>query len=70
MSIGTIAKLSALTAIVSGVSMSSASAVRESWLSRELAGRTAGAAVDCIDLARVEGPMIVDRHTILYRQSG
>lgn len=35
-----------------------------------LAGRVAGAAVDCIDLDRVQGPEIVDQRTILYRQNG
>lgn len=35
-----------------------------------LAGRIAGAPVDCIDLARQGGPEIVDDHTILYRESG
>jgi hypothetical protein len=34
-----------------------------------LAGRTAGPAVDCIDLDFVQGPDIVDRRTILYRQN-
>ncbi|WP_235529819.1 hypothetical protein [Sphingomonas sp. Leaf242] len=35
-----------------------------------LAGRTAGAPVRCIDLQQLNGPEIVDAHTILYRQSG
>lgn len=35
-----------------------------------LAGRVAGAAVDCIDLDRVQGPEIADGRTILYRQNG
>lgn len=35
-----------------------------------LAGRVAGAPVDCIDLDRVQGPEIVDRTTVLYRQDG
>lgn len=35
-----------------------------------LAGRVAGAPVDCVDLSRLNGPDIVDSHTILYRQSG
>ena len=34
-----------------------------------LAGRVAGAPVDCVDQARVEGPDIIDSRTILYRQS-
>jgi hypothetical protein len=35
-----------------------------------LAGRIAGAPVDCIDPSRLNGPDIVDADTILYRQSG
>ncbi len=35
-----------------------------------LAGRVAGAPVQCIDIARSSGPEIVDAQTILYRQSG
>lgn len=35
-----------------------------------LAGRVAGTAVRCIDIARIQGPTIVDADTILYRQSG
>jgi hypothetical protein len=37
-----------------------------------LAGRVAGAPVDCISLSpgASNGPQIVDDHTILYRQSG
>ena len=35
-----------------------------------LAGRIAGPPVACIDLARVQGPTILDATTILYRQSG
>lgn len=37
-----------------------------------LAGRVAGAPVECISLApgATNGPQIVDDHTILYRQSG
>ena len=35
-----------------------------------LAGRVAGAPVGCIDIARVQGPTIIDATTILYRQSG
>lgn len=35
-----------------------------------LAGRVAGPPSNCIDLQRVQGPDIVDSHTILYRQSG
>lgn len=34
-----------------------------------LAGRIAGAAVDCVDQSRLGGPDIVDNRTILYRQS-
>ncbi len=34
-----------------------------------LAGRAAGAPVNCIDLDVVQGPEIVDRSTILYRQN-
>ena len=43
---------------------------RVSWLSRELAGRVAGPPSECITLSQVDGPMIVDRQTILYRQGG
>ena len=35
-----------------------------------LAGRIAGTPVGCIDIARVQGPTIIDATTILYRQSG
>lgn len=35
-----------------------------------LAGRTAGAPEQCLDLSRVNGPEIIDAQTILYRQSG
>jgi len=35
-----------------------------------LAGRVAGAPVDCIDLSTVTGPEIVDTRTILYRRGG
>lgn len=34
-----------------------------------LSGRTAGPAVDCIELTRVQAPEIVDARTILYRQN-
>ncbi|QDZ09019.1 hypothetical protein FPZ24_03160 [Sphingomonas panacisoli] len=34
-----------------------------------LAGRIAGAAVDCVDQSQLGGPDIVDNRTILYRQS-
>ncbi|MBN8813902.1 MAG: hypothetical protein J0J06_00480 [Sphingomonas sp.] len=34
-----------------------------------LAGRVAGAPVDCVDQARIMGPDIIDNRTILYRQS-
>ncbi len=35
-----------------------------------LAGRIAGKPVKCIDLQRIQGPSVVDRHTIIYRRSG
>ena len=35
-----------------------------------LAGRVAGKAERCIPLGLLQGPQIVDDHTILYRQSG
>lgn len=34
-----------------------------------LAGRTPGPAADCLSLARVQGPDILDARTILYRQN-
>lgn len=34
-----------------------------------LAGRVPGRPVECLDLSRVQGPDIVDSHTILYRQN-
>jgi hypothetical protein len=34
-----------------------------------LAGRVAGAPVDCVDQSRLGGPDIIDNRTILYRQS-
>lgn len=39
-------------------------------VAKALAGRTAGAAVNCVDLSQIQGPQIVDATTILYRQSG
>lgn len=33
-----------------------------------LAGRVAGAPVDCITLSSTDGPSVVDAHTILYRR--
>ncbi len=35
-----------------------------------LAGRIAGKPVQCINLQQIQGPSVVDRHTIIYRQSG
>ena len=35
-----------------------------------LAGRLAGPPSECVNLSSLEGPQIVDDHTILYRQSG
>lgn len=35
-----------------------------------LAGRIAGAPVECIDLGFNNGPQIVDAHTILYSRAG
>lgn len=35
-----------------------------------LAGRIAGPPADCIDLSFVQGPQIVDRSYILYRETG
>ena len=55
---------------IGGTATGSVAARKASWLSQELAGRTPGAPSDCITLSRVDGPMIVDAHTILYRQSG
>ena len=34
-----------------------------------LAGRVPGKAKECLDLDRVQGPDIVDAHTILYREN-
>jgi hypothetical protein len=42
----------------------------ESRLSTELAGRTAGAPANCIFAARMEGPIIIDRQTIIFRENG
>lgn len=39
-------------------------------LDRALAGRTPGRPESCISQSRVNGPEIIDGHTILYRQSG
>lgn len=39
-------------------------------VAKALAGRVPGKAENCITLSRVDGPQIVDPHTILYRQSG
>ena len=35
-----------------------------------LAGFTPGPEQSCIDVQRVQGPEIVDEHTVLYRQTG
>ena len=37
-------------------------------LTRALAGRTAAPAVDCIDQRLVDGPQVIDQHTLIYRQ--
>jgi hypothetical protein len=34
-----------------------------------LAGRVAGAPIDCVDQSRLGGPDIIDNRTILYRES-
>lgn len=39
-------------------------------LDQALAGRTAGTPVDCIDSMGVNGPQVIDNHTVLYRQTG
>ena len=39
-------------------------------VAKALAGRVPGQAEKCISLSAVQGPQIVDEHTILYRQSG
>ncbi len=39
-------------------------------LAKALDGRVAGTPVRCIQLSRVNGPQIVDRTTILYRDGG
>ena len=36
-------------------------------LDKALAGRVAGATGDCVDVARLSGPSIIDSRTILYR---
>lgn len=36
-------------------------------LDKALAGRIAGATVDCVDVARLSAPSIIDSRTILYR---
>ncbi|QNQ09731.1 hypothetical protein [Sphingomonas alpina] len=69
----TIAKSATLLLValaIGGASTSSVAGRKGTWLSQELAGRIPGTPTDCIDLSRVDGPMIVDMHTILYRQSG
>ncbi|MES2059145.1 MAG: hypothetical protein V4564_24600 [Pseudomonadota bacterium] len=55
---------------IGGASTGSVAVRNDTWLSQELAGRIPGTPTDCIDLSRVDGPMIVDMRTILYRQSG
>jgi hypothetical protein len=37
-------------------------------LSRALAGRTAGAPVECIDQHLADGPQVIDPQTLIYRQ--
>ena len=46
---------------------SAVAADRNKDLDKALAGRVAGAPVDCIDNAMVEGPQVIDERTILYR---
>jgi len=46
------------------------SARAQDRLDKVLAGRVAGAAVDCVDAGRIGGPDIIDSGTILYRDMG
>ena len=39
-------------------------------VAKALAGRVAGTPTSCIDPSRIDGPEIIDQHTILYRQTG
>jgi hypothetical protein len=39
-------------------------------LADALKGRVAGEPVDCIDTTTVNGPQIIDKDTLLYRQTG
>ena len=39
-------------------------------LAQATAGRTAGASQRCLDQSRVQNPQIVDRRTLIYRESG
>lgn len=43
------------------------SARAQARLDKALAGRVAGATVDCVDVARLSGPSVIDSRTILYR---
>jgi hypothetical protein len=46
------------------------SARAQARLDKALAGRVAGAPVDCVDAGRIGGPDIIDSRTILYRDMG
>jgi len=45
-------------------------APKQDALAAELQGRVAGKPMDCVDKARLDGPQIIDDHTLIYRESG
>jgi len=45
-------------------------APREDTLASALAGRVAGTPVDCVENSRLDGPQIIDKKTLIYRESG
>jgi len=61
-----------LTGIAIGIAGAGATWAQpgEDELSKALAGRKPGPAVSCIDSRRVDGPQVIDSHTLLYREAG
>lgn len=58
------------TAMLALVGAAAPASSRDDDLASALAGRTAGKPQDCVNTSRVDGPQIIDDHTIIYRESG
>ncbi len=65
-----LAATAAILGAAAPVSDGTRSARTQERLDKALAGRVAGAAVDCVDAGRIGGPDIIDSRTILYRDMG